>query len=56
MSKKYSHWGKLAPAAVVIAAILVSGKGDEVLSGQEIATDTDREGFPAGNLENGTRF
>ena len=37
MSKKYSHWGKLAPAAVVIAAILVSGKGDEVLSGQEIA-------------------
>lgn len=37
MSKKYSHWGKLAPAAVVIAAILVSGKGDEVLSGQETA-------------------
>ena len=56
MSNKYSHWGKLAPAAVVLAAMLASGKGGEALSGQEICTDTDREGFPAGNLENGTRF
>ncbi|MCU6766387.1 hypothetical protein [Blautia ammoniilytica] len=37
MSNKYSHWGKLAPAAVVLAAMLASGKGGEALSGQEIA-------------------
>ena len=37
MSNKYSHWGKLAPAAVVLAAMLASGKGGEALSGQETA-------------------
>lgn len=37
MSNKYSHWGKLAPAAVVLAAILASGKGDETLSDQDAA-------------------
>lgn len=50
MSNKYSYWRKLAPAAVVLAAMLAAGKGDEALSGQAAAQTQIIEASQLGKL------